>query len=106
MLSEEEIKKLSESASAGLPREERDKHRALFAGVIFFMILIVFLWMINLGNVVRPFTIKEKKTFDIDKFSKEFQESYNEVGARMEGLKQISPELLNSISTTTVIKNK
>jgi hypothetical protein len=92
--------------SGGLPKEEKDKHRALLAGVIFFMILIVFLWVINLGNVLKPFGAKEKKSFDVDKFSLEFQQSFNEVGAKMEELKEISPDLLNSVPTTTAAVKK
>lgn len=104
MLSEEEIKKALEPGKP--PKEEREKHRALLAGVFFFMILIIFLWAINLGNVFRASAIKEKKPFDVDKFSKEFQQSFDEVGAKMEEFKQISPELLRSVATTTAAIKK
>jgi hypothetical protein len=104
MSNKEKVKETPEQAV--LPKEERDKHRALLAGVVFFMILIVFLWIINLGNVLKPSAIKEKNSFDVDKFSEEFQQSFNEVGAKMEELKQISPELLNSLPTTTAATKK
>lgn len=104
MPNKEEIKKAIKPIE--LPKEEKDKHRALLVGVIFFMSLIFFLWTINFESILKFSANKEKKPFDIDKFSEEFRQSIDEVGVKMEKFKQISPELLISAPTTTAAVKK
>jgi hypothetical protein len=64
-------------------KEERDKHAALFAGVCFFMVLILFLWLLNTKSFFDSLKFNKKKQFNIDKFSQEFNQSFSEVMTRM-----------------------
>jgi len=98
MPNEEEVKKALKIDK--LPKEEMDKHHALLVGVVFFMILIIILWMMNVRSVLKSPVKPEASTFDVDKFTQEFQRSFNEVGSKMSELREITPELLSGASTS------
>ncbi|HTX86455.1 MAG TPA: hypothetical protein VMC41_00120 [Candidatus Nanoarchaeia archaeon] len=83
MPNKEEIKK------ADPIKEERDKHNALLAGVIFFMLLIIILWVMNLGMVFRRAPVKTGDQLEIDRFSRDFQKAFAAAGAKMGDLKKI-----------------
>jgi hypothetical protein len=75
-----------------LKREEKDKHTALLAGVIFFMILIVVLWVVNLGIEFKFGQKKSAEKINVDQLTKDFQTSFDEVGTRMNQLKMITSD--------------
>jgi hypothetical protein len=101
------------SSPAKLLKEEKDKNNALLAGVIFFMLLIIVLWAMNLKTVLKSAPAEQKDSLNINKLSQDFQNTFNEVGAKMEELKKIDaadlnkyPLLLPLASTTDMtIKN-
>jgi hypothetical protein len=99
-MSKEEIKK--SLISGVLIREEKDKHRALLAGVIFFMVLIALLWAFNIKDVFKSSIVDEEESFNVDKFSQDLQRSLDEFGAKTSELKQINPEFLSVPATSTV----
>lgn len=104
MANREETK---EEAALGKPvKEEKDKHRALLAGVAFFMILISILWALNIKNVFKSSAMNQKEVFDVDKFSQDFQESFTEVQAKMSELKQSNPGLSGSLTASSTLENK
>jgi hypothetical protein len=88
----EEEKKLAKLIE--LKKEEKDKHRALLAGVIFFMVLIIILWVMNLAVIFKAPQKKSAEEINIDKLTEDFQKSFNDVGAKMGELKTISSEEL------------
>jgi hypothetical protein len=86
-MSDKEEKKSSEVPKP--PREEKDKHNALLAGVIFFMSLIIILGVLNTKSVFKNTEKSEPVFFDVDKFSREFEKSFNEAGEKINELKKI-----------------
>jgi hypothetical protein len=96
-----------------LKKEEKDKHNALWAGVIFFMVLIIILWVMNLGMVFKSHPAKKSDDLNIDKLSQDFQKTFTDVGTKIDELKKIDaaelnkyPLLLSPSSTTDMtIKN-
>jgi hypothetical protein len=84
-MSEEEIKK---------QKEEKEKHNALLAGVIFFMVLIVMLWLANTANILTNSFKSARRNADLDKFTQELQTTFDEAKIKINNLKQISPEEL------------
>jgi hypothetical protein len=110
MPNEEEKNKSDKPAEPA--REERDKHNALWAGVIFFMVLIIVLWVMNLNMVFKRPLIKANDQINIDKLSQDFQKAFNQAGAGMTELKKIDPAELSKYplqlptsTTETTIKN-
>ncbi|HTW96390.1 MAG TPA: hypothetical protein VMD74_01875 [Candidatus Methylomirabilis sp.] len=93
---EEELKK-----NAPQPVEERDKHRALLAGVLFFMILIVLLWLVNINNSFRslPVFTGQKDDFEARKIYQDLNASLNQVEAKIEGLREIAPDDLQKFQS-------
>ncbi len=77
------------AAPAVLPTEEKDKHNALLAGVIFFMLLIIILWVMNLGTMMKSPAPKASDQLNIDQVTSDFQNAFNRVGAEMSDLKNI-----------------
>jgi hypothetical protein len=108
----EEEKKSSQPA--GLPKEEKDKHNALLAGVIFFMLLIVILWVMNLNIVFKSASMKQNDLASINQLSRDFQKAFNQVGTKITELKNIDSSELqkyaaqssasSSVATTTIKK--
>jgi hypothetical protein len=86
---ESEKKEITPEA-APLKAEERDKHRALLAGVFFFMSLIVALWLFNTGYLFKKTEVKKTEAFDINEFSREFSQAFHDVGEKMSDLKEIN----------------
>jgi hypothetical protein len=90
-------------------REERDKHNALLVGVIFFMLLIIILWVMNLGMMFKPLPKKTGDQVDIDQLTQDFQQAVNKAGAKMDELKKIDAaelqkypaQLIATTSTST-----
>ncbi len=68
-------------------KEEGDKHAALWAGVIFFMSLIIFLWFLNTKSLFEYFNFNKKKSFNIDQFSVEFDQALAEFKSDTEKMK-------------------
>ena len=81
---EDKIKK-----SADPQKEEKDKHDALLAGVIFFMALIIVLWAMNLKIVLKSPAAKPGDQLNINKLSQDFQKAFSDVGAKINELKKI-----------------
>jgi hypothetical protein len=68
-------------------KEEKEKHTALWAGVLFFMLLIVFLWVLNTKSLFEYFNFNKKKKINLDQFSQEFNQTLNEVSAKVGEMK-------------------
>jgi hypothetical protein len=105
----------NKSGKPGDPaREERDKNNALWAGIIFFMLLIIILWVMNLGMVFKRVPATSSDLLEVDKFSRDFQQAFDQVGAKMGELKNIDSATLQeyaaefpattTVATTTVKK--
>jgi hypothetical protein len=75
--------------SADPQKEEKDKHNALLAGVIFFMALIIVLWMMHLKTVLKSPAAKPGDRLNINKLSQDFQKAFSDVGAKINELKKI-----------------
>jgi hypothetical protein len=88
----EEDKKIV--APEALPKEEKDKHNALFAGVIFFMLLIIILWVMNLQMMLHSAPKKPNNDLNVDKFSQEFEQAFSQAGAKIGQLKNIDTSVL------------
>jgi|WetSurMetagenome_2_1015567.scaffolds.fasta_scaffold1018689_2 hypothetical protein len=73
------------------PKEEKDKYNALLAGVIFFMLLIIVLWVMNLRTMLAAVPKKHNDDLNIDKISQELQQAFNKTGAEINQLKNIDP---------------
>jgi hypothetical protein len=93
----EEEKKIS--APQVSPKEEKDKHNALFAGVIFFMLLIIILWVMNLQTMLKSAPKKQNNDLNVDKFSQEFEQAFNQAGAKIVQLKNIDTSALQEYQT-------
>lgn len=68
-------------------KEEREKHAALWAGVLFFMLLVIFLWLLNTKNLFEYFNFNKKKTLNLDEFSVEFNQALNDVSSKVGDMK-------------------
>ncbi len=68
-------------------KEERAKHTALLSGVVFFMLLIVFLWAINTKGLLEFLNMNKKKSFNIDDFSVEFNQALSDVSNKLGDMK-------------------
>jgi hypothetical protein len=68
-------------------KEERAKHTALLSGIIFFMLLIVFLWAVNTKSFLELLNFNKKKSFNIDEFSVEFNQALGEVSDKLGSMK-------------------
>jgi cytoskeletal protein RodZ len=86
-MSEEEKKSIQSGVTQ---KEERDKHNALLTGVIFFMILIIVLWVINLKTIFTFAPAKQNDQLNVDQLTQDFQQAFNEAGTKMDQLKKIN----------------
>ena len=112
LMPREEMKKDIAKKREAIKREH-EKSRALFAGVIFFMILIVILWVFNLGNIFKqPVKINLSGNLEIKEFFQEFKKVFDEVTLKigefkkinaeeLEKLKQNNPNILEVVGTSS-----
>lgn len=68
-------------------KEEKAKYTALWAGIIFFMMLIIFLWLLNTKNLFEYLNFNKKKAFNIDQFSQEFNQSLSDAMSQLGEMK-------------------
>jgi hypothetical protein len=87
MLEKEEIKKDIVKKREKF-RVEYEKSRVLFAGVTFFMVLIIFLWVMSLGAILRPIH-GPQNNFQLKQFSQELKQSLDKVTVKINELKKI-----------------
>ena len=96
-----------EKKEARCEKEENNKRLALWAGIIFFTILIGLLWFFNTKSFLIGLKYeKREKTVDIDAVTTEFQKSFSDLNSRLKDLKAIekSAEELPPIATSTEVK--
>ncbi len=60
-------------------RIEAEKHMALWAGIFFFMTLIVFLWMVNTKNLFDYYNVKKSGGLDVTEFTSEFEQAWKKL---------------------------
>lgn len=77
----------SEKTEVLWEKEERAKHTALLSGVVFFMLLIVFLWAINTKGLLEFLNFNKKKAFNVDEFSVEFNQALSDVSDKLGAMK-------------------
>jgi ABC-type phosphate transport system permease subunit len=100
MLNEEEAR-ITENE---LTRKERNRHNALLAGVVFFMILIIVLWIMNMAMFIKREPVKAADNVNIDKLTADFETSFNEVDAKIGDLKNIDAADLKKSSSSPIFK--
>ena len=88
---------MNENNKDVVPKEEKDKHLALWLGVIFFSLLIFSLWLANAKNIFFPWGVKEEVKFNIENFTKDFKDSLKESSGRMEDFKQTPVEAAKEV---------
>lgn len=71
-------------------KEEKAKYAALWAGIFFFMTLIIFLWVLNTKSLFEYLNFNKKKSFNIDQFSQEFNQSLDDVMSKLGKMKNDS----------------
>jgi hypothetical protein len=85
---------------------EKAKLNALSAGVIFFMLLIVILWVMNLGMIFKSAPAKQSDNPNVDKLMQGFQNSFKEAETKIGTLKKINADELQKyamrISTSSL----
>jgi len=91
-------------------KEEKDKRLALWAGIIFFMVLIMLLWffttrnfLANLKNDKKPAPAK------IEDVTTEFKQSFSELNSHLQELKNsgvVEENVSALISSTTAQEKK
>jgi hypothetical protein len=82
-------------------KEERDKRIMMAAGVSFFMILFITLWVANIKNVFKQVEEGQKnsKQFEWNKISDDFSQTISQIKEGISELKQAA--LVDSVSTST-----
>jgi len=80
---------------------ERDKKLMMWAGVSFFMVLILALWVLNIKSIFKEVKnpVNNSSRFEWNKISDEFGQTMEQIKKGLSELKQI--DLENKISTTT-----
>ncbi|MEA3464348.1 MAG: hypothetical protein U9R14_04750 [Patescibacteria group bacterium] len=103
-----EVKKAMEGRHIDPKKIERDKRLMMWAGVVFFMVLICSVWIFNLKNVFRINQIKNTNSSAVeewDKIADEFGKSWAKVKQGMNELNNEATEsdkdIFNGIATTT-----
>ena len=73
-----------------LEKEEKAKRLVLWAGIIFFIILIGILWYFNTRNFFSTLKYeKNTETVDVNALTSDLQKSFSDLNSRMKDLKEI-----------------
>ena len=83
-MNKEELKEITK-----ITKEEKDKRLVMWSGVIFFMILIIFLWFLNTRKVFSLIGDNGKENnFDVSEATEEFNKAFEELSEKMNAMSQ------------------
>jgi hypothetical protein len=81
---------------------EKDKKLIMWTGISFFMILILFLWVLNINKIFKTSNLNNNINNDLENVSGNFFENFNEI---MDGINEFKTLIENS-SNSNIVDNE